>query len=178
MLQTLKHNRLVWLAMGLLAGLLFGGLLPDTPLHAVATDRIDTFAMATGPVSDDVEAVFFLDFLTGDLRAVVLGRQGNGFTAFYQYNNVFNDLGIVPGKNPRFLMVTGVADLRRGGGAMQPSRAIVYVAEVTSGKVGAYAIPWSAQSYAQNRTVQAQLIPLAVTPFRPVTGGAVAPAGP
>jgi hypothetical protein len=178
MLRTLKHNRLVWLAMGLFAGLLLGGMLSDTPLHAVATDRIDTFAMATGPVSDDVEAVFFLDFLTGDLRAVVLGRQGNGFTAFYTYSDVFKDLGVNPNKNPRFLMVTGVADLRRGGGGMQPSRAIVYVAEVTSGKMAAYAIPWSAQMYAQNRPVHAKLMPLAVTPFRPVGGVGAGPVGP
>ena len=122
MLRKFRQNRLVWLAFGLLAGLLIGGVLPNTPLHAVATDRIDTFAMATGPVDDDVEAVFFLDFLTGDLRAVVLGRQGKGFTAFYEYNAVFNDLGIDPNKTPKFMMVTGSANLRRGGGAVSFAR--------------------------------------------------------
>jgi len=171
MLRNFKRNPMVWLAFGLLIGLLIGGALPDTPLHAVSTDRIDTFAMATGPVDDDIEAVFFLDFLTGDLRAVVLGRQGNGFTAFYEYNAVFTDLGINPNKKPKFLMVTGVANLRRGGGAVQPSRAVVYVAEVTSGKMAAYAIPWSPQMYATGRVVRQALIPLAVTPFRPAGGG-------
>ena len=47
-------------------GLVLTGFLPDTPLHAVSTDRTDTFAMATGPVDSEVEAVYFLDFLTGD----------------------------------------------------------------------------------------------------------------
>ena len=56
----------------------------------------------------ETEAVYFLDFLTGNLSAVVLGRQGNGFTAFYQYN-VLNDLGVDPARNPRFMMVTGMA---------------------------------------------------------------------
>ena len=55
-------------------GLVLSGLWPQTPLHATATDRSDTFAIATGAVDDDTEAVYFLDFLTGDLRAVVLGR--------------------------------------------------------------------------------------------------------
>jgi hypothetical protein len=175
MLRKLRQNRLVWLAFGLLAGLVIGGALPDTPLHAVATDRIETFAMATGPVDDDIEAVFFLDFLTGNLRAVVLGRQGKGFTAFYEYNAVFSDLGIDPNKTPKFMMVTGVANLRRGGGAVQPSRAIVYVAEVTSGKMAAYAIPWSSQMYATGRVIRQPLIPLAVTPFRPASGGMAPP---
>ena len=37
-----------WLAAGLAAGLLVGSLLPHTPLHAVATDRLENFAIATG----------------------------------------------------------------------------------------------------------------------------------
>ena len=123
------------------AGLVLSGFWPHTPLHAVATDRVDTFAMATGPLDSEVEAVYFLDFLTGDLTAVVLGKQPNSWTGFFQAN-VAADLGIDPQKNPKFLMVTGMANLRRGGGSpLQPSNAMCYVAEITSGKVAAYAVP-------------------------------------
>ena len=39
------------------------------PLHATATHGLDKFAIATGLVDDSVEALYFLDFLTGDMRA-------------------------------------------------------------------------------------------------------------
>ena len=146
MAYTLRHSRLVWLAIGLALGLVIGGWWPATPLHAVATDRYDTFAIATGPVDDQVEAIYFLDFLTGDLRAAVLNRLGK-FTAFYHYN-ILTDLGVEPGKNPRFLMVTGINDIQRGAARMRPSRSIVYVAEINSGVVAAYAIPWARESSA------------------------------
>ncbi len=174
MFHTLRHNRLAWLGIGLVGGLILGGFWPESPYHAVATDRFETFAMATGPVDEDIEAVYFLDFLTGDLRAVVLSKQGNVFHAFFTYN-VINDLGVDPSKNPRYMMVTGVADLRRGGARMQPSRAVVYVAEITSGRVAAYAIPWASSAHAANQQIGPMpLLRVAVTQFR--TPAAVAPA--
>jgi len=149
--------------------------LPHTPLHAVATDKYDTFAVATGPVDESVEAIYFLDFLTGDLRAAVLGRR-TGFIAYYYYN-VNTDLGVEPAKNPRYLMVTGQADLRRGGGMIQPSLSVVYVAEITNGTVAAYAIPWSPNILAQNQVVKQPLVRVGLTRFRMAApgGGGVAP---
>ena len=171
MFRTLTHGRLVWLGIGLLGGLILTGFWPDAPLHAVATDRCQTFAMATGPVDEEVEAVYFLDFLTGNLNAVVLGRQGNGFTAFFQYN-VLNDLGVDPAKNPRFMMVTGMANQRGSRARWRPSLAAVYVAEVTTGKVAAYAIPWDKAAHAAGVVQKGLLIPLGLSPFRAVGAGA------
>jgi len=177
MSSTLRHNRLVWLGAGLVLGLILGGVLPDTPLHTVATDRTETFAMATAPVDQDIEAVVFLDFLTGDLRAVVLGKMGNQFQAFYNYN-VLQDLQVNPSQNPKFMMVTGIADLRRGAARMQPSSSVIYVAEVTSGKVAAYAIPWSSSAHAANQVLPPQpLVRLGVTQFRAPAAGAGAGPG-
>ena len=168
MFHALKHSRTAWLLIGLIAGLILGGFWPDTPLHAVATDRNETFAIATGPLDEDVEALFFLDFLTGNLRAVVLNKLGV-FNAFFDYN-VLKDLGVTPAKNPRFLMVTGVANLQRAGAAMQPSRSIIYVAEVTTGNVAAYAVPWNVAMRTRNMPIRQPLIPLDVTKFRAATG--------
>ena len=171
-----KNSRVAWLGVGLMVGLIVGGLWPNTPLHAVSTDRSRTFAMATGPVDEEFEAVYFLDFLTGDLNAVVLGRQGNAFTAFYFYKNLISDLGVDPAKNPSYMMVTGTAILRRGTGRLRPSAAAVYVAEVTTGKVAAYAIPWSKNAHASGQIMgPAPLMPLAVTRFRAAAGAAVPP---
>lgn len=171
MLPTFLKSPPVWLGIGLIVGLMVAGYWPSTPMHAVATDRCQTFAMATGPVDEETEAVYFLDFLTGNLNAVVLGKQGNGFTAFYQYR-VLGDLGVDPAKNPRFMMATGMANQQRGRGTMRPSVAAVYVAEVTTGKVAAYAIPWNKSMHASGQIQRGNLVPLGLSPFRAVGAGA------
>lgn len=162
---------LVYLGLGLVGGLVLTSVWPNTPLHAVATDRLDTFAIATGPVDDQSEAIYFLDFLTGDLNAAVIGRQPGGgkymVTGHYG-RNVLSDIGVDAAKNPRFLMTTGLADLMRGGkgGAVQPSRAVVYVAEVTSGRVAAYAVPWNATLHTRGQFVRQPLVQIIAFPFR------------
>jgi hypothetical protein len=167
-----QYRWLVAVVAGLLVGLALSGFWPNTPLYGVATDRIDTFGMATGPLDSEVEAVYFLDFLTGDLRAVVLGKQPNAWSGFFQAN-VSADLGINPQQNPKFLMVTGMCNLRRGGGTrLQPSNAMIYVAEITSGKVAAYAIPWSPSQYAAGQPQNHDMVLVGVTRFRQAMGTA------
>jgi hypothetical protein len=109
--------------------------------HAVATSGSDNFAIATGFVDDQIEGLYFLDFLTGDLRCAIVNRRNATFSAYFQYN-VLADF---PGVNdkPRFLLVTGLADLPRGRGATQIGRSLVYVAEATSGRIAAYAVPYN-----------------------------------
>ena len=125
-----------------------------TKLHGVATDRYENFAIATGPLDGEVEAVYFLDFLTGDLKAAVLNINNGKFNAFFSYN-ILQDLGVDAAKNPRYLMVTGVADLRRiGGSNVQPSASVVYVAELTTGRIAAYAVPWNPTLHKQGAAFQ------------------------
>src|SRR5437763_1827334 len=69
----LNRHPVVWPLATLLVGIVLGGFLPHIPLHAVATDRAETYLMATGLLDTDVEAVYFLDCLTGDLFAAVPG---------------------------------------------------------------------------------------------------------
>jgi hypothetical protein len=172
-----KRSRwLVGMLMGLAVGLALSGFWPQAPLYAVATDRIETFTIATGPVDNEVEAVYFLDLLTGDLRAVVLGKQPGTWTGFFQAN-VAADLGIEPRQNPKFLMVTGMCNLRRGGGTrLQPSAAMCYVAEITTGKVAAYTIPWSPSMYAAGQPQTWDMKLAGVTRFRQAMGTVPAPA--
>jgi len=63
-------------------------------------------------------------------------------------------------------MVTGMANIRRGGGQLQPSASLVYVAEVTQGKIAAYAIPWAPQLHNAGKPMQSQMVLIAVAPFR------------
>jgi hypothetical protein len=167
-----QYRWLVAVVIGLVGGFAVSGLWPHTPLYALATDRTESFGMATGPVDSEVEAVYFLDFLTGDLRAVVLGRMPGAWSGFFRAN-VSADLGIDPQKNPKFMLVTGMASLRRGGGnRLQPSSAVCYVAEITTGKVAAYALPWSPSMYAAGQPQNQALVLVGVTRFRIPTGAA------
>ena len=113
-----------------------------------------------------------LDFLTGDLSAAVVSKQTGRFNAFYTYN-VTADLSTNPGRAPRYLLTTGNADLRRSGGkATSLSRSLVYVSELNSGKVAAYAIPWSSSIWNAGQSLRGQFTLLDVGRFR--NGGAAA----
>jgi len=164
-------------AVALAAGFVLGGLgvWPHTPMHAMATDRVDTFAIATGALDNEVEAVYFLDFLTGELHATALGKQAGGWTGNF-HANVANDLKVDLQRNPKFMMVTGMAALRRvGGSQLQPSFAICYVAELTTGKVAAYVVPWSPSMYKASQMQTRPLELVGITRFRQVVGGAERP---
>ena len=161
-----KVHPFLWIAIGLVVGMSVGGFWPHSPLHATATDRYETFAMATGFVDDGIEAVYFLDFLTGDLRAAVLSKQmPMQFNAFFQ-RNILTDLGVDPSKNPRYLMVTGMSDVPRGGSQTRLSSSVVYVAEITTGQVAAYAIPWNSARHSAGQISSGVLMPVATTRFR------------
>ena len=168
MARAWKLYRLMWLVVGVVLGLSFAGYWPQTPLYATATDRADSVAIATGPLESGIEALYILDFLTGDLKAVVLGRVGK-FQGLYTYN-ILSDFGVDLTKNPRFAMVTGMADIRpQAGASVRPSASVLYVAETTTGKVAAYAIPW--QSGALNvpgRRITGVLQPLDIYQFRAI----------
>ena len=131
---------------------------PNTPLHAVATDRADNFALATGFVDDGIEAVYYLDFLTGSLRAAVLSNQSRGFQAFYE-TNIHADMaaamassGIQAPQKPSYMMVTGLADIRRmGAQRVRPGSAVLYVAESNTGFVLVYVVPWSPEMHSANQ---------------------------
>lgn len=120
--------------------------LPE-PFHvnATATHGADTFAMCTGQIADGVEAIFMLDFLTGDLQVMSLNPRTRMLGGAYRHN-VLTDLMVdATSKKPSFLMVTGLAPVQTGGAAVRPADSILYIADATSGNWVAYAIPWNKQ---------------------------------
>jgi hypothetical protein len=132
--------------------------------HAVATHGADNFAIATGLIDEQVEALYFLDFLTGDLRGAVINRRNGTFTAYFQHNVLADFPGITD--QPRFLMVTGLTDLQRGRGATQIGRSLVYIAEATSGQIAAYALPFNSTLYASGATQSGTFVRIASGSFR------------
>ncbi|MEX0939218.1 MAG: hypothetical protein WDZ59_15255 [Pirellulales bacterium] len=144
----------VYLALGAVLGLVVGlnaaGLWPQVPLHAMATHGQDNFAIATGLMDERAEAIFYLDFLTGELKAAVLDPQIGKFNAFFAHN-VAADFPAAT-QNPRYAMVTGLADLPRGRQSF--GRSALYIAEGNSGQIACYAIPWN-EALASRRATQA-----------------------
>lgn len=116
---------------------------PRQALHAVASDSRQTFATATGPLQEDLEAFYFLDFLTGDLKGTALNNQTGQFSAFFQ-RNVLADLGVPATlRNPKFSLVTGLARLANRGTPFRAAISVVYVTEETTGATAAYGVPVS-----------------------------------
>lgn len=142
MSQTINHTRLGWLCLGILIGFVLTSIMPARPLHAVATQGMDGFALCTGPIDNSLEGVFFLDYLTGNLKGAAISLATGKFTTFYDYN-VLKDFQLDAAKSPKFLMVTGIAQLRRGPSQVQPGQSMIYITELNSGICAAYAVPWA-----------------------------------
>jgi hypothetical protein len=156
MSRAIPQSKWFWLGLGLVLGAVGGGFLPHAPLHAVATDRQDNFAIATGHVDDELEAVFFLDFLTGDLKAAVINPV-RGVIGLTYNRNVLADLQVDPAKNPKFMMVTGDMQVRGPGGPGLYAVNVVYVAEASSGMMAVYAMPFN-RGVLNNSTGSAQSV--------------------
>lgn len=164
--RVCNHTALIVVGMALGAVLAAGwhGLSSQPRAYAVATHGSDNFAIATGQVDDGIEALYFLDYLTGDLRAAIVSRRNGEFTGFFQYN-VMSDFDQVA-DTPRFLMVTGAADIPRGRGPTQIGKSLIYVAEATSGQVFAYALPYNSTLQAAGQAQLGQFIRVAGGSFR------------
>lgn len=117
-------------------------LSPLPPLLASAAVSSDTLAVATGPVGDKSDGIFFLDFITGDLQCLVYYPRVNSFGAHY-VTNVLQHLGGGAGQNTKYLMLTGQAIVTGTTGGARPGASLVYVTDTTTGVFAAYAVPWN-----------------------------------
>jgi hypothetical protein len=154
------------MAMGAALTAAWHGLTTAPQAMASATHGADNFAIATGLVDDQIEALYFLDFLTGDLRAAIVNRRTAQFTAYFRYNVLADFPGI--GDPPKFLMVTGQADLPRGRGPTQIGNSLIYVAEATTGQVAAYVLPFNSTLHAAGSPQTGTFIKVAGGSFRDV----------
>lgn len=164
--RVCNHTALLVVGMAIGAALTAGwhGLTTLPKAHAVATHGSDNFAIATGIVEDDVEALYFLDYLTGDLRGTIISRRNAAFTGYFSYN-VLRDFDGV-GDPPRFLLVTGIADIPRGRGNTQIGQSLVYIAEATTGQVAAYVMPFNSTLWASGAPQRGTFLLVAKGSFR------------
>ena len=161
--------RTLWLIAGVVAGLCLSFVWPHEPMAAATAARAEKFAMVTVPVGQAAipgannEAVFVLDMLTGQLRGAVINDQNGKFTHAYQ-RNIAQDFKVDPTRPEavEFVLVSGAASLPSRGQA-QMANGVIYVGELSSGRVNAYGF-----SYAQaNRAIPPMpLVPLDSFQFR------------
>ena len=123
------------------------------PVRALGADSGASYGLCTGPVDGEAEALYALDFLSGDLYAWVYYPRAGQFLAQYQYN-VTGDLQSEAGKTPSFVMVSGQSDIRGPGGQQAFANSILYVTDSNTGMVAAYAIPWDRNLAAQGAPQQ------------------------
>ncbi|MEM6329491.1 MAG: hypothetical protein AAF790_04490 [Planctomycetota bacterium] len=124
--------------------------VPPQLIDAATAQNFENFAVATGPVDGDIEAFYFLDFLTGSLKAVAINTRTGVFGSRYEYN-IAADFDSAGAKNPKFLMVTGTARIPRGRGNTQIASSVVYITEATTGKMAAYIMPWNSSMQAAGK---------------------------
>jgi len=156
------------LAAGLAIGLSIGGALAvgvwwggsrheqaalpnlgELKLQAMASHGAETFAIATGPIDGDVEGLFTLDFLTGDLQCFVINPRFGGLGGWYK-TNIAANLSPEKGKKPNYLIATGVLNAKAGTyGNFKPAGCICYVVDANTGEAAAYSFPWAANAGAQ-----------------------------
>ena len=105
--KTMAQCRFFWLAVGMVAGLCVAYFWPHEPAYALATDRGPKFALLTGPAGPpDMEGVFLLDFLTGNLQGHVLNSRVGTFTRSY-YRNIAPDFNLGGKFEPQWAIVSG-----------------------------------------------------------------------
>ncbi len=134
--------------------------------HATATHSVEGLIVATGEIDTALEGIYILDAVTGDISGAVLNPSNRKFGARWTYSGVMKDLGLAQVKNPKFVMVTGVAETRQGYRGGKLGRAILYVAELNSGSVAAYGVPWQPSKMAAGQAYTDTLVPLDWFKFR------------
>ncbi len=116
-------------------------VLPQRQAQAPVANGNDKFSMITVPLQETgvPEGVFVLNNLTGMLVGGAINESTSKF-AYRYVHNVAADSQTGNTPDPRYAIVTGPANLRSSGG-VQPAFGIIYVAELSSGRVIAYGFP-------------------------------------
>jgi len=167
MQRVLTGNRVAWLAGGLALGLAVSYFVPHEPAYANTVDRDTQFAMITIPIgvsaagiNDPMDAVFILDFLTGQLKGAALNRQIGKFRSFY-FRDLSKDFEVDGDTDPHYCLSSGYAQVPNQAGVAMAS-GMLYIGELSSGMVIGYSFPW--QETGTNGVVP--LIPMDSFPFK------------
>lgn len=152
------NHRFSLLACGLVMGLAISSYWPHEPLKANATS-LEKFSLCTAPTQvNQSDAVFVLDSVTGRLVGAAHNMQTGNFDNVWT-RSVATDFGVT--EKGQYLLTSGF--LRTQGASNgTPGISGIYVAELTSGRVGLYGFLMNNL----NQPTNSPLIPIADFPFR------------
>lgn len=134
--------------------------LPPIELKAGTAVRTKSMSMATGLVDENVEALFVLDHLSGNLQCWLLSEKTGTVGGIYRAN-VAADL-MTAGKTgqPEYMMTTGNFFWSGGTTANSaPGKSVCYVGDATTGNVVGYGIIYNEQAVKRG-TVQSGVLKL------------------
>lgn len=121
--------------------------IPAELLRGATADAGDFMAIATGPIDQGIEGVFFLDFVTGRISGGVMNPKTLAPLGAFGYDTVYRDLGIPADvKNPKLLMATGMTNVKNYSGNVSLADSIVYVVDTSTGNYACYGLPWNKQA--------------------------------
>lgn len=133
------ENRYVWLAAGVLFGLVLAFYWPHEQAQANTVDRANKIVMVTVDTQPgSADAVFVLDLVTGRLVGSAYNTQTGGFNQAY-YANLAADFQVR--ENAEYAIVSGTVALPQRGGP-PPANGGLYVSELNSGMVIMYGFPY------------------------------------
>jgi len=156
------------IAAAVAGGSVVASLAPPTRVAAVTALAQESFAVCTAPVDAGVEAIFVLDFETGDITGGVINQNTSRFGVGFRHN-VLKDLDFKKVKDPKFLLIPGQATFT-GQASGRLARTVLYVTDAATGATVAYGIPWNSQQMAGGAAPPVQpLMPLDI--IRPRGGG-------
>ena len=144
-------------AMGRRADTAAAPALGDLRLRAMAAQGNENFAVATGVIDDEVEGLYTLDFLTGDLQCFVVNPRNGALGGWFK-TNVAKDLPPEGSKKPGYLLVTGTIQTQGASGNQRPAGSLCYVVDANSGNAAAYSFLWGKAMVAQGVTQSAPMI--------------------
>ena len=112
--------------------------LAELQLQAGTASRGKTMSLATGQLDEDVEALFVLDHITGNLQCWLMNSRTGAVGGIYR-TNIVDDLVLDKTAQPDYMMVTGNFFWAAGfAGNVAPAKSIVYIADGNSGNVVGY----------------------------------------
>ena len=162
-----KERRLLWLVCGAIFGLGVAHFWPYEPAFASATDRDAKFAICTVEVGPGLpDAVFVLDFSTNRLQGAMLNAQSGQFSNYWFADLAEDFKTKSKGGGAKYAIIPGNGFLNapaQAGAGGTSAIGLIYVAELSTGQVGAYRFQY------HNRMDAAEpspLVPVASFQFR------------
>ncbi len=129
-----------------------------TTIDAIGAVTSEKYSIATGVISEEAEGFFVVDHNSGLIQCSVFYPRVGKFLG--TFTGSASELVGAGGKGGGYMMVTGNADMTRGGRGAHIAPTLVYVLNTATGNFAAFAVPFNRQAASTGQPQQAPLIPM------------------